>query len=232
MIAENIQKLQTSITVAAQRAGRNPSDIKLVAVSKRFPASAILEAYSAGQLFFGENYIQEVQNKKERIPSKAVIHFIGHLQTNKAKIAAETCNMVETVDRIKLGKTLNKHLARINKTLDILIQVNIGNDPAKSGINEDETEDLLIQLNELNNIRVCGLMTIPPFVNDPELSRPNFSKLNTLCLKMKAKGLFPNIDNPELSMGMSSDFHIAIEEGATIVRIGTAIFGNRPATLT
>jgi len=231
MIAENIKKIQNSITQAAQRAGRNPSDIKLVAVSKRFPASAILEAYSAGQLFFGENYIQEVQNKKESIPTEAFIHFIGHLQTNKAKIAAETCDMIETVDRIKLGKTLNKHLNKINKTLDILVQVNIGDDPAKSGINEHDTEDLLIQLNELNNIRVCGLMTMPPFENDPELSRPYFYKLNALCLKMKEKGLFPDTNKPELSMGMSSDFHIAIEEGATIVRIGTAIFGNRPTTL-
>jgi len=231
MIAENIQKIQTSIAQAAQRAGRNPSDIKLVAVSKRFPASAVLEAYSAGQLFFGENYIQEVQHKKECIPTKAFIHFIGHLQTNKAKIAAETCNMIETIDRIKLGRTLNKHLIKLNKKMDILVQVNIGEDPAKSGINANDTEHLLVQLNELNNIRVCGLMTMPPFVNDPELSRPYFYKLNTLCLKMKGKGLFPGTDKPELSMGMSSDFHIAIEEGATIVRIGTAIFGSRPTTI-
>ncbi len=231
MIAENILKIQASITQVAQRAGRNPSDIKLVAVSKRFPASAIHEAYSAGQLFFGENYIQEAQKKREVIPAGAFIHFIGHLQTNKAKIAAETCNMIETVDRIKLGRTLDKHLNKINKTLDILVQVNIGDDPAKSGINEDDTEGLLVQLNELNNIRVCGLMTIPPLGNNPEHSRPYFYKLNTLFLKMKEKELFPGTAKPELSMGMSSDFHIAIEEGATIVRVGTAIFGNRPAKL-
>jgi hypothetical protein len=227
MISENILRVKEKIAHSAENVGRSPEDIKLVAVSKHFPADKIIEAHTAGQVIFGENYIQEVQEKRDRIPPSAVIHFIGHLQSNKTKIAAATCDMIETVDRLKLGKALNNHLQALNKTMDVLIQVNIGDDIKKAGVKGDETEELLIQLNNLERIRVCGLMTMPPLVEDPELSRPYFRSLRQLAEQLWAKNLFTMIEKPELSMGMSSDFHIAIEEGATIVRVGTAIFGQR-----
>ncbi len=227
MIADNLQRINEQIASAALKVNRRREDIKLVAVSKRFPVSQIIEAYASGQIIFGENYIQEMQTKKEQAPASAIFHFIGHLQSNKAKIAAATCDMIETVDRLKLGTALNNHLQVLNKTMDVLIQVNIGNDVKKSGVKSNEAEELLIQLNELPRIRVCGLMTMPPFVDNPELSRPYFHKLRLLSEKLSRKGLFPAVAKPELSMGMSSDFHIAIEEGATIVRVGTAIFGQR-----
>jgi hypothetical protein len=227
MISENILRVKEKIAHTAKNVGRSSEDIKLVAVSKHFPADKIIEAHAAGQIIFGENYIQEVQEKRDRIPPSAVIHFIGHLQSNKAKIAAATCDMIETVDRLKLGKALNNHLQALNKTMDVLIQVNIGDDIKKAGVKGDETEELLIQLNNLGRIRVCGLMTMPPLVENPELSRPYFRSLRQLAEQLWAKNLFTMIEKPELSMGMSSDFHIAIEEGATIVRVGTAIFGQR-----
>lgn len=230
MISENIEIIKRNIATAAIKVNRSPDEIKLVAVSKRFPAEKITEAYAAGQTIFGENYIQEVQTKKELVPSSAIFHFIGHLQSNKAKIAAATCDMIETVDGLKLGKALNNALQTLGKTMDVLIQVNIGNDVNKAGVKTGEAEDLLIKLNDLPRIRVCGLMTMPPLVESPELSRPHFRNLRLLVEKLMEKGLFPATERPELSMGMSSDFHIAIEEGATIVRVGTAIFGHRLVT--
>lgn len=226
MIAENLQSIRGRIAAAAVRAGRDPKDIKLVAVSKFFPAEAIIEAHRAGQILFGENYIQEVQAKKELVPAEVKFHFIGHLQSNKAKIAAATCSMVETVDSYKIGKALHSHLEALQRTIDVLVQVNIGHDSGKAGIEEDEAEELLTRLQDLSRLRVCGLMTMPPLVADPELSRPHFHNLRELAERLKGKKLFATAQ-PELSMGMSSDFHIAIEEGATIVRVGTAIFGQR-----
>ncbi len=227
MIAENIRKIKEQIAKSAKKAGRSPDGIKLVAVSKFVPAAKITEAYAAGQMIFGENYIQEVQGKRKQTPPEAIFHFIGHLQSNKAKIAAATCDMIETVDRLKLGKGLNNHLQTLHKTMDVLIQVNIGDDSNKAGVKNSEAAELLIALNNLPMIRVCGLMTMPPLVENPELSRPHFRSLRLLAEELQEKGLFPAIEKPELSMGMSNDFHIAIEEGATIVRVGTAIFGQR-----
>lgn len=227
MIAENLQRIRDRISEAAVRAGRKPEEIKLVAVSKNFPAESIIEAHAAGQMIFGENYIQELKAKKELVPPTVSFHFIGHLQSNKAKIAAGACTMIETVESYKLGKTLNNHLETLNREIDVLIQVNIGDDVNKAGINKDDTEQLLIQLNELPRIRVCGLMTMPPLVADPELSRPHFRNLRLLAEDLTSKGLFSRTAAAELSMGMSDDFHVAIAEGATIVRVGTAIFGQR-----
>lgn len=226
MILNNLKIIGENIASAAEKSGRNPADIKLVAVSKRFPPEKITEAFQAGQTIFGENYIQEVQSKRPVIPPQAKIHFIGHLQSNKAKIAAQFCDMVETVDRLKLGKALDKHLKTLGKSLDVLVQVNIGEDPNKAGIQKEDTIKLLEQLNELPHLKVCGLMTMTPWGNDPEDSRVHFRNLRLLAEELKPLNLFAT-DTPELSMGMSSDFHIAIEEGATIVRVGTAIFGER-----
>lgn len=227
MIAENLKKIEQQIATAASNAGRLPEDIKLVAVSKRFPLSAIVEAFQAGQLLFGENYVQELQEKRPNAPGQAKFHFIGHLQSNKAKIAAEHCDMVETVDRFKLGKLLNNHSERLDRTLKVLVQVNIGEDTNKSGVAPENAEHLLNKLAELSNIHVCGLMTMPPIEANPEDSRVHFRKLRLLSEKLQAAGLFTDQKTPELSMGMSADFPIAIEEGATIIRVGTSIFGQR-----
>ncbi|MCP3887551.1 MAG: YggS family pyridoxal phosphate-dependent enzyme [Desulfobulbaceae bacterium] len=227
MIKNNLDAINEQIDASAKKAGRNPADIKLVAVSKRFPAETISQAYDCGQVLFGENYIQETQDKRKVIPSGAKIHFIGHLQSNKAKIAADTCDMIETVDRFKLAKILNRHLENVGKKINILIQVNIGKDPRKSGIQVENIEQLLVQLQELKNLEIDGLMTMPPLESDPETSRIYFRDLRILSEQLTGKGLFPVEKKVELSMGMSSDFTVAIEEGATIVRVGTAIFGQR-----
>jgi pyridoxal phosphate enzyme (YggS family) len=226
MIANNLRIVKDRIGEAALKAGRRP-EIKLVAVSKRLPAEAIQAAFAAGQRIFGENYIQEVQEKRDLVPVGAVFHFIGHLQSNKAKIAAGTCAMIETVDSFKLAKALNSHLDSLAKDMDILVQINIGKDPHKTGVEAEAAEELLIRIKELGRLRVCGLMTMPPLAADPELSRPHFRQLRLLAEYFASKNLFPQVMKPELSMGMSDDFHIAIDEGATIVRVGTAIFGHR-----
>jgi pyridoxal phosphate enzyme (YggS family) len=227
MISDNIHHIKQQIKQAAEQVNRNASEIKLVAVSKRFPIEAIEEAYHAGHFLFGENYIQELIHKRPAAPMNASFHFIGNLQSNKARHAAEFCDMVETVDREKLGKALNKHCVTLNKTLEILVQVNIGNEPQKSGVERAEAASLIQHLNQLKNLRVCGLMTIPPATETPEESRVFFRELRILSEDFMSQGLFPKVAQPELSMGMSNDFHIAIEEGATIVRVGTAVFGQR-----
>lgn len=228
MIAENLAKIQQRLIAAAHHAGRDPQEIQIVAVSKHFSADLIREAYAAGQTIFGENYIQELVEKKRLLPKEISLHFIGHLQRNKAKLAAENCNVIETIDSFNLANTLNNHLRQAQRTMEVLIQVNIANEAGKSGIAGDETLQLLTRMQELSRLKVRGLMTIPPFSNKPEDSRPHFRNLRLLADSLAAQGLFgAETKNPHLSMGMSDDFHIAIEEGATIIRVGTAIFGKR-----
>ncbi len=229
-IAENIRSIQKAIVETAVKHHRDPNTIQLVAVSKRHPMSAINEAIAADFFLFGENYMQEASEKIKMAPDKSSFHFIGHIQSNKAKTAAELFSMVETVDRYKLAKALNKHLHLLDKQLDILIQVNIGNDPNKSGVTPGMTQGLLKQIKDLTHLRPLGLMTIPPLTKDKEESATHFRNLRLLSIDLAQQGLFANKDKVELSMGMSHDFRVAIREGATIVRIGTAIFGARPAT--
>jgi len=226
-IAENIQSILIDIDRIARECGRAPGDIQLVAVSKRFPTSAIEEAIQAGHTLFGENYIQEAQTKIEAIGDRGRFHFIGHLQSNKAKISARLFDVIETVDSLKLARTLDRHLEDIGRTMQVLLQVNIGKDEKKSGAAAAETEQLLRDIRELPNIHVIGLMTMPPFTEDPEDARPYFRQLRLLAEQLTAKGLFAEGQRVELSMGMSHDYHVAIQEGATIVRVGTAIFGQR-----
>jgi pyridoxal phosphate enzyme (YggS family) len=228
-IANNLHNIQSAIAETARNCGRDPSSIKLIAVSKRHSIASIKEAMEAGQFLFGENYIQEAADKRQNIDETAAFHFIGHIQSNKAKQAAELFSMVETVDRYKLAKVLNNHLERLGRKLDILVQVNIGQDPKKSGISPDKAGDLLRQIKSLSQIRPLGLMTIPPFSNNGEETRVHFKNLRTLSIELASQGLFSDNSNVELSMGMSQDFKTAIEEGSTIIRIGTAIFGQRPS---
>ncbi|MFH2123633.1 MAG: YggS family pyridoxal phosphate-dependent enzyme [Pseudomonadota bacterium] len=228
MIEHNLQDIRAKILTTAIKCGRDPATIRLVAVSKKFPATDIQKAILAGQLLFGENYIQEAAQKKEEIGDRAAFHFIGHLQSNKAKLAAQIFQMIETVDRFKLAAVLNKELKILNKSLDILVQVNIGQEPQKSGVLPQDTEDLLNQLTPLSNLKIRGLMTIPPHHEKPEHTRPYFQALRMLAEELKRKAYFFDNTHVELSMGMSSDYTIAIEEGATLIRVGTALFGHRP----
>jgi PLP dependent protein len=227
MIAKNLARMQQRLIAAAQHAGRDPREIKLVAVSKHFSADLIREAFAAGQTIFGENYIQEMVEKRKVLPKEISLHFIGHLQRNKTKLAAEHCDVIETIDSFKLAQTLNNHLLQARKTMEVLIQVNIANEVGKSGVAAEQTLQLLTQMQDLEQLKVSGLMTIPPFSKEPEDSRPYFRNLRLLADSLATRGLFAETKAPQLSMGMSDDFHVAIEEGATIVRVGTAIFGKR-----
>jgi len=228
MILSNLQNIRLKIQETASKCGRAPDSIRLVAVSKKCPVSSLQEAMQANQFLFGENYIQEAVQKKAATGATALFHFIGHLQSNKVRPAAQTFQMIETIDRFKLAAALDKELKLQGKTMDILVQVNIGREPQKSGVLPEDTEKLLAQIIPLSNLRIQGLMTIPPFVEDPEQTRPYFRDLRLLAEKMQGKKYFFDNSHVELSMGMSSDYVIAIEEGATLVRVGTAIFGNRP----
>lgn len=227
-IQQNIHNTLSNINTIAQACGRDPKHIRLVAVSKRFPADAIQQAQEAGQNIFGENYIQEAQEKHKFLGDSTSFHFIGHLQSNKAKIAAEIFSMIETVDRVKLAQALNRHLANLHRELDILVQVNVGMEDQKSGVEPAQAEQLMREISELPRLKVRGLMTMPPFTADPEEARPYFRKLRLLAENLAEKELFYDNNAVELSMGMTSDYHVAIEEGATLIRIGTAIFGERP----
>lgn len=227
MIEHNLTAIQENITRTALNCGRDPNSIKLVAVSKRFPVEAILEAHAAGQILFGENYLQEAADKKEFIKDRARFHFIGHLQSNKARVAAEIFDMIETIDRVKIASALNRHLQQLNKKLDILIQVNIGYDSDKSGALPEDAEVLLKEVKTLSNLQPKGLMTMPPYTEDLAKTRGLFKDLKLLADELQTKELLPE-KHVELSMGMSSDYQVAIEEGATFIRIGTAIFGQRP----
>ena len=229
MIAENLQRIKETIRRCALRCQRNPEDIQLIAVSKTIPVSLMREALQHGQRTFGENYIQEAEQKWEKLNGGIDLHFIGHLQTNKAKIATRISSVIETVDSLRIAEALNKHLNALDRKLKVLIQVNIGNDPNKSGAMPEHVEELLRQIQLLPRIEVIGLMTIPPLSPDPEASRPYFKALRHLADELAGKGLFHDNRRVALSMGMSDDFEIAIEEGATMVRIGTAIFGHRSA---
>ncbi len=226
-ISENLDTIRQALAATAEKCGRNPKEIELVAVSKRFPAEKIREAMAAGQRVFGENYLQEAATKIPEIGAEAHFHFIGHLQSNKTKIAAQLFDVIETVDSIKLARRLNNHRKDIGRPLKILLQVNIGMDSAKSGLAPENTENLLREIQELEYISPIGLMTMPPLSFSPEQARPHFRNLAMLAKKLEDKGLFTPGHKVELSMGMSQDFPVAIEEGATIIRVGTAIFGER-----
>lgn len=226
-IQSNLETIKKRIEDAAIAAGRNPSDIKLVAVSKTKPAEAVIEAAEAGATIFGENYIQESIEKAEAISNPDISwHFIGHLQSNKAKFAVKIFDLIHSVDSFKLAKELNKQAGKIGKTQNVLVQINISMEETKSGVSEEEAEALVRDISGLENISVKGLMTMPPYYNEPELVKPYFKALKKISDKIEALNL-ANVSMKELSMGMTGDFEPAIAEGSTFVRIGTAIFGSR-----
>ena len=228
---KRIEQIKELMTRSAQRCDRNPDDIRLVAVSKKVSAERVREAIEAGVAIFGENYIQEARKKINSLTSLDVSwHFIGHLQSNKAKYAVKLFELIHSVDSLKLARRLSQEAKKINKIQQILIQVNIGQDAVKSGISPAETGRLLKEIRRLENISVKGLMIMPPFFDDPQKSRPYFTTLKDLRNRFREElsiDAAPNISMEELSMGMTADFEVAIECGATIVRVGTAIFGAR-----
>lgn len=227
-IKKNLELIRDRINKAARRVGRDPAEVRLVAVSKRKSADQINEAFTCGQKLFGENYLQEAALKIEQLDRGIHWHFIGHLQSNKAGVAANMFDMVETVDRLKVARALDRSMAKGGKgVLPVLLQVNIGREPQKSGVMPEDTGKLLRDLQELKNIKVQGLMVMSPFNADPELARPYFRATRELAMSLSAQGLLSPDGNIELSMGMSGDYEVAVEEGATLVRVGTALFGER-----
>ncbi|MCD4777793.1 MAG: YggS family pyridoxal phosphate-dependent enzyme [Desulfobacterales bacterium] len=226
-LKKRLSNVKERIKKAAIDCGRDPDTVRLVAVSKTIPEDMVREAIKAGADILGENYIQEAGNKINALSAYPVSwHFIGHLQSNKAKYAVKLFDMIHTVDSLKLAKELNKQAKKINKIQKILIQVNISMESTKSGIHEEDAQKLIKEISLFENLSIKGLMTMPPFFNNPEKVRPYFSALWNLRDKIRNEEI-KNINMQELSMGMTGDFEVAIKQGATLVRIGTAIFGER-----
>lgn len=222
---ENLISVTERLRRAARKAGRDPAEITLIAVSKTVDAKLIKEAASYGVTSFGENYVQEAKAKIEKVKDRNIKwHYIGHLQKNKAKYAVELFDVIHTVDSLELAKELSK---RAKKALDVLIQVNITREKTKSGVDLDGALKLARETSKLPNLRLRGLMTIGPMAEDPEMSRPYFVTLRRLAEHINKEHL-PGVMLRDLSMGMSHDFEVAVEEGATMVRVGSAIFGARP----
>jgi pyridoxal phosphate enzyme (YggS family) len=222
--AENLAAIQQRISAACARAGRDVQSVLLLAVSKTHGAEGIGEAVKCGQIFFGENKVQEAKAKIPLSPGKARWHFIGHLQSNKTRDAVELFEMIQSVDGLNLARDISKRCEQAAKQMPVLLEVNVAGESSKFGY---PPERLLVELKELSSlprITVQGLMTIPPYATDPEKSRPYFRRLRELKLQCEKIAGAPLL---HLSMGMSGDFEIAIEEGATIVRVGTALFGPR-----
>lgn len=216
VIAENLSRLRERIVRAAKRAGRRPEEITLVAISKKKPAGDIVSAYEAGQRHFGENYIQEFQSKRLEMPELpgAVFHFTGKLQSNKTAAAAAIFDVIQTVENEKIARRLNEG----GRKLDVYIEVKVSDEESKSGVGEEEVGGLQQFVGSCENLTLRGLMCMPPWSEDPEVARPYFRRLRQLAERHHLG---------ELSMGMSNDFETAIEEGATLIRVGTAIFGKR-----
>lgn len=224
---ERIKEIRNRIEQTALSCGRKPSDIRLVAVSKTVAPEQVKTAAAAGLVMFGENYIQEAMQKIDAIgDSRLTWHFIGHLQSNKAKYVVRYFDLIHSVDSSKLAKEINKQAKKRGKIQKILVQINIGEESTKSGVGADEAVCLVKDISRLENLAVKGLMTLPPFFNQPEKVRPYFRNLALIRNQIRQESI-PNIEMTELSMGMTGDFEVAIEEGATLVRIGTAIFGDR-----
>ena len=224
-IADNLAHLHEQITEACRRAGRSENDVALMAVSKIHPVEMILEAYAGGQRLFGENRVQEFQEKSPRVKdlSEARFHLIGPLQSNKTSKAAELFDAIDAVDSLKIAQRLNTAAAGLGKKLPVLIEVKLSHEDSKHGLAPAELPGLLAAMDELESIEAVGLMTVPPWSEDAEAARPYFRELRRL--RDESVGRFPRVT--QLSMGMSNDFTVAIEEGSTCVRVGTALFGRR-----
>jgi len=228
-ISDRLADVKEEIRAAALAAGRSPEEVRLVAVSKTRPAADVIAAFHAGQTLFGENYVQELSAKAGEISQPVEWHFIGHLQSNKVRQIAGLVSMIHSVDRLSLAEEISRQWGKLGASCDVLIQVNIAEEATKSGTTEAEALKLVRDIALLQHIRVKGLMTMPPFFDDPEAARPYFAGLKRLSDRIAAENI-PGVEMKELSMGMSGDFAAAIREGANLVRVGTAIFGERQYT--
>jgi pyridoxal phosphate enzyme (YggS family) len=225
-LEENIRNVKESIAKAAEKAGKTSEEIVLVAVSKTVEPERIREALRCGIKIIGENRVQEAEEKFKQIPKESEKHLVGHLQTNKAKKAVELFDMIQSLDSLKLAEEVSKRAVQKNKIMDVLVEVNTSAELTKYGLEPDEVMDFMKKISELEGIKVKGLMTIGLFTSDMEKVRPCFKKLKRIFDQLKEENI-PNIEMKYLSMGMTQDYEVAIEEGANMVRIGTAIFGKR-----
>jgi len=225
-IAANLKTVVDRIVAAAKRAGREPSSVRLIVVTKTVDVDRIREAVAAGAVILGENRVQEAKDKIEKLGGIASWHLIGHLQSNKSKYAVKLFDLIHSVDNLELAKEIDKQAAKIGKIQNVLIEVSIAGEAQKAGVGLDRTVDLVKEAAKLKNIAIQGIMTVPPLLDDPKAVRPYFRKMRELADSIRKENI-PNVNMKELSMGMSGDFEVAVEEGATMVRVGTAIFGKR-----
>ena len=226
MIADNLARILERIHTAAIRAGRDPENVGLVAAAKGQGLEKIQEAIQAGIRIIGHNYIQEADREAPLNDTAVKIHMIGHLQKNKVSKAVELFDVIETVDDLALASALERRASAAGRTIEIMIQVNLAREPQKSGATEENLEELVFAIRQLSSLKLIGMMTMPPFFDDPDRARPFFVRLRKLREKLIASGILAP-EMKELSMGMTGDFEAAVEEGATLVRIGTALFGSR-----
>ena len=226
MVKENLASIHERIEAACRRSGRDPSEVRLIDVTKTKPVSMLYEAYEAGERLFGENKVQEIVWKKPELPADVSWHMIGHLQTNKVKYLMDTAAMIHSIDSEKLASAVSAAAVKAGRIMPVLLEVNMAGEESKFGLSPDEVLPLVLKIKDLPGISVRGLMTIAPYTEDAETNRVYFRKLKELAVDINEKSI-DNITMYELSMGMTGEFEVAIEEGATFVRIGTAIFGER-----
>lgn len=226
MVTENLKAVEEKIRKACERSGRERGEVTLIAVSKTKPVEMMEEAMESGIRVFGENKVQEILKKEVLLPEDVQWHLIGHLQRNKVRQIAGKVAMIHSVDSLRLAEQIQKEYEKLGQTAHILIEVNVAREESKFGLMPEETEGTIRKIAVMPNIQVCGLMTIAPFVEDPEENRIHFRNLRKLLVDINAKNI-DNISMKELSMGMTGDYEVAIEEGATFVRVGTGIFGSR-----
>ena len=226
MLAENLQNVEERIQAACARANRDRNEVTLIAVSKTKPVSMLEEVYAEGIRCFGENKVQELTEKHDKLPSDVKWHMIGHLQRNKVKYIVDKVDLIHSVDSVRLAETIEQEAVKKDVIVPVLVEVNVAEEDSKFGLKVNEVLSIIEEISKFPHIRIKGLMTIAPFVENPEENRPVFARLRKLSVDIAEK----NIDNVSveiLSMGMTNDYEIAIEEGATMVRVGTGIFGER-----
>ena len=227
MLKENLEEVEEKIAKACERAGRAREEVTLIAVSKTKPVEMLQEIYDEGIRDFGENKVQEIRDKYANISWPVRWHLIGHLQTNKIKYIVDKVALIHSVDSVKLAQAIDKEAVKHNvKEVPILIQVNFAHEDTKFGLDPKDVEDVIKEISKLEHVKIKGLMQIAPFVDDPEDNRKYFRAMKQLSVDINNKN-FDNVDMSILSMGMTNDYEIAVEEGATMVRVGTAIFGER-----
>ena len=227
MVSENLLQIRSRIAAACERSGRKPGDVRLIAVSKTKPVEMIREAYAVGQTEFGENKVQEMCQKAEELSELPITwHLIGHLQKNKVRKAVAVAAMIHSVDTVELAAEIQKEAARIDKVQDILLEVNVAAEESKFGFRPDEVSAAADEINRMPNVRLCGLMTVAPYTENPSENRVFFQQLRKLAVDIQSKKT-DNVSVCCISMGMSNDFEEAVEEGATMVRVGSPIFGER-----